>query len=48
MCPVCLTTAAMILSGVSSLGGVTGLVVKTIRAKSSPGQIPRNADHEEN
>jgi hypothetical protein len=32
MCPACLTTAALAVAGVTSAGGLTALVVKTLRA----------------
>ena len=34
MCPVCLTTAALAVSGVTSAGGLTALVVNKLRAKT--------------
>jgi hypothetical protein len=33
MCPACLTTAALILGGATSTGGLTALVVKKLRAE---------------
>ena len=34
MCPACLTTAALVIAGVTSAGGLTTLVVKKVRAKN--------------
>jgi len=34
MCPACLTTVALIAAGASSTGGLTALVMRTLRAKS--------------
>jgi hypothetical protein len=34
MCPACLTTAALAVAGVTSAGGLTALVVKTLHAKA--------------
>lgn len=31
MCPVCLTTAALILTGTTSTGGVTALIARKFR-----------------
>ncbi len=33
MCPACLTTVALAVAGATSTGGLTGLVVKALRAK---------------
>lgn len=44
MCPVCVTTAVLIVTSVSSAGGVTGLVVKRIRTKDSPETIFHDTD----
>jgi hypothetical protein len=35
MCPACLTTVALIAAGASSTGGLTALVMRTLRAKSA-------------
>ena len=42
MCPACLTTVALIAAGASSTGGLTALVVRTLRAKSGA----ENADEQ--
>lgn len=34
MCPACLTTAALMLAGATSAGGLTAPVVKKLRAKT--------------
>jgi len=34
MCPACLTTVALIAAGASSTGGLTALVMRTLRGKS--------------
>ena len=34
MCPACLTTVALMVTGASSTGGLTALVVKKLRTKS--------------
>jgi hypothetical protein len=34
MCPACLTTVALIAAGASSMGGLTALVMRTLRGKS--------------
>lgn len=36
MCPVCMTTVALIASGGASAGGLAALVVKVVRASASP------------
>jgi hypothetical protein len=33
MCPACITTAALIVAGTTSAGGLGALVVRTLRAK---------------
>ena len=33
MCPACLTTVALIAAGASSTGGLTALVMRTLRGK---------------
>ncbi len=42
MCPVCLSTVAMIAAGASSTGGLTALVMRTLRPKSGA----ENADQQ--
>jgi hypothetical protein len=37
MCPVCLSTAAMIAAGASSTGGLGALVLRTLRGKGDAG-----------
>ncbi len=39
MCPVCITTAALMVAGATSTGGLTALVVKTLRAKTDAKSI---------
>ena len=34
MCPACLTTVALIAAGASSTGGLTALVMRTLRPRS--------------
>jgi len=34
MCPACLTTAALIVAGTTSAGGLAALVVQILRAKT--------------
>jgi hypothetical protein len=40
MCPVCLATAALIVAGTMSAGGVTAFVVKTLGAKTGTKSAP--------
>ncbi len=42
MCPACLTTVALIAAGATSTGGLTALVIRTLRAKGSA----ENADQQ--
>jgi hypothetical protein len=35
MCPVCIASAALIITGIMSTGGVTALAAKKLHAKSS-------------
>lgn len=42
MCPVCITTAALMASGAGSLGGLSLFVMKRIRAKG--GDADRQPD----
>ncbi|MGH7493342.1 MAG: hypothetical protein ACREOO_13255 [bacterium] len=39
MCPACITTAALIVAGATSTGGLTALVVKKLRAKTGAKSI---------
>jgi hypothetical protein len=39
MCPACITTAALMVAGATSTGGVAVLVVKKLRAKSGAKKI---------
>ncbi len=39
MCPACITTAAVMVAGATSTGGLTALVVKTLRAKTDAKNI---------
>jgi hypothetical protein len=39
MCPACIATAAWVVAGVSSAGGLSALAVKKIRAKTSAKKI---------
>jgi hypothetical protein len=34
MCPACMTTAALIVAGTTSAGGLTAIIVRTLRAKA--------------
>jgi hypothetical protein len=34
MCPACLATATLVLTGATSLGGVTALVLKVLHARN--------------
>jgi hypothetical protein len=34
MCPICITTGALIATGASSAGGLTALAAKVLRARS--------------
>jgi hypothetical protein len=47
MCPVCLTTAALMASGAGSLGGLSLFVMKRIRAKSSAPHSDRTHERTE-
>jgi hypothetical protein len=42
MCPACFTTVALIVAGASSTGGLTALVIRTLRAKGGA----ENADQQ--
>jgi hypothetical protein len=42
VCPVCIATMTLIVAGTTSTGGLTTLVVKKLRAKSSAKKIPHN------
>ena len=42
MCPACLTTVALIAAGASSTGGLTALILLTLRPKSGA----ENADQQ--
>ena len=50
MCPVCLTTVALIAAGASSTGGITALVMRTLRHKDGSETTglpyPRDDQHE--
>lgn len=39
MCPACITTVALMVAGATSTGGLTALVVKKLRGKSSAKKI---------
>ncbi len=39
MCPVCLSTAALMVAGATSTGGLTALAVKKLRPKTSAKKI---------
>jgi hypothetical protein len=43
MCPVCLTTAALVTASVTSAGGMTALVVSRVRSKNN--RHSRSRDH---
>jgi len=40
MCPVCLTTAALVVAGATSASGLTALAVKKLRARARLHQHP--------
>ena len=48
MCPVCITTAALIASSATSVGGLAALVVKKLSAKSEVKPIPNQIQLKEN
>jgi len=39
MCPVCLTTVALVATGSASVGGLAALVAKAVRSNASPQPI---------
>ncbi len=39
MCPVCLTTAGLAVTGATSAGGLTTLLVKRLRARTGANKI---------
>lgn len=39
MCPVCITSMALMVAGGTSAGGLTALVVKKLRGKSSAKKV---------
>ena len=39
MCPVCMTTVALVATGSASVGGLAALVAKAVRASASPQPI---------
>jgi hypothetical protein len=43
MCPVCIATAAWIAAGATSTGGISALVVSTLRGKNQ--ETPANNNH---
>jgi len=48
MCPVCITTAALIASSATSAGGLASLVVKKLRTKSVADNLPTQIQSKEN
>ncbi len=49
MCPACIATVALVAAGATSTGGLTALVVKTLRPKTAvkrtePTTPPRGAE----
>ena len=48
MCPACIATAAWVVAGVTSAGGLSALAVKQIRAKTSAKKIPTLPNPKEN
>jgi hypothetical protein len=47
MCPVCLATAAWIAGSAISTGGLTALVIKSVRAKNLAHQFPMQPENKE-
>lgn len=47
MCPACLTTAALVVAGAASAGGLTALGVKKLRAKTSDPTTENKGDQDE-
>jgi hypothetical protein len=45
MCPFCLATMGLIVSGVASTGGLAALAVKVSRKKNAVGEIVPNANN---
>jgi hypothetical protein len=39
MCPACIATAALVVAGATSAGGMTALVVEKLRAKTGAKKI---------
>jgi len=39
MCPACMASAAWVVAGITSAGGLSALVVKKLRAKTSAKKI---------
>lgn len=48
MCPVCITTVALITSGATSAGGLAALVAKQFRTKNVADKIPTQIQSKEN
>lgn len=47
MCPVCLSTAAMLIAGATSSGGVAALVLRKTLPKKSPPNVNPSTSNEE-
>lgn len=47
MCPVCLTTAALIAAGATSTGGLSALIAKKALSKNSNQQDAQSGDRNE-
>jgi hypothetical protein len=45
MCPVCLTTAALIAVSVTSTGGLAALVIKKFATNNAPDRRNQDANH---
>jgi len=46
MCPACIASATVVVSGVVSTGGVTALAVKLFRGKRNPPAAANHTDFE--
>ena len=46
MCPVCMTTLALVTAGVTSTGGITALVVSRLRSKNNRNKGERHGEAE--
>ncbi len=44
MCPMCITSAAMLLAGTASTGGLTALLVKKARGRLASNSVVRTSN----